>query len=71
MRRKLKPFVVQNPIADRLRQAAKDSQANRLQRERAILIDYLRAKTEAEDWHAVADVAMDLRELDARQRAGA
>lgn len=25
-------------------------------------------KTEAEDWHAVADVAMDLRELDVEIR---
>ncbi len=31
---------------------------------REILIKYLRAKAEVQDWHAVADVSMDLRELD-------
>lgn len=40
-----------------------------LVRERAVLIDYLRVKTEAEDWHAVADAAMDLREIDAQLHA--
>ena len=33
--------------------------------ERAALIAYLTAKLRAEDWHAVADAAMDLREIDA------
>jgi hypothetical protein len=33
--------------------------------QRAGLIAYLRLKLEAEDWHAVADAAMDLREIDA------
>lgn len=37
-----------------------------LERERAVLKEYLDVKTVAEDWHAVADAAMDLRELDAR-----
>lgn len=30
------------------------------------LIDYLYAKVGSEDWHAVADAAMDLREVDAK-----
>jgi hypothetical protein len=30
------------------------------------LIAYLRMKTEEEDWHGVADAAMDLREVDAK-----
>ena len=34
--------------------------------ERHILIKYLLMKVEVEDWHAVADAAMDLRELDAK-----
>jgi hypothetical protein len=29
-----------------------------------IMIDYLKMKTELGDWHAVADAAMDLRELE-------
>lgn len=33
---------------------------------RARLIEYLRMKIDAEDWHAVADAAMDLREIDAK-----
>jgi len=32
---------------------------------RAILIEYLKAKADAEDWHGVSDAANDLRELDA------
>ncbi len=32
---------------------------------RKILVEYLKAKAEAEDWHAVSDAACDLRELDA------
>jgi hypothetical protein len=34
--------------------------------QRQALITYLKVKTEAEDWHAVADAAMDIREIDAR-----
>jgi hypothetical protein len=41
----------------------------RLTAERTVLIGYLRVKAEAEDWHAVADAAMDLRELDAHLTA--
>lgn len=33
--------------------------------QRDVLIAYLASKADAEDWHAVADAAMDLRELDA------
>lgn len=38
----------------------------RLYREREALIIYLYAKQQSEDWHAVADAAMDLREIDAK-----
>lgn len=41
---------------------------DRLKIRREVLINYLIMKTEAEDWHAVADVAMDLRELDVEIR---
>jgi hypothetical protein len=33
---------------------------------RRILIEYLFMKARTEDWHGVADAAMDLRELDAK-----
>ena len=33
---------------------------------RALLIAYLKMKVDEEDWHGVADAAMDLREIDAR-----
>lgn len=33
---------------------------------RATLILYLREKASEEDWHGVADAAMDLREVDAK-----
>lgn len=36
--------------------------------DRQLLIDYLLMKARAEDWHAVADAAMDLREWDAARR---
>ncbi len=35
---------------------------------RETLIAYLTMKVAAEDWHAVADASMDLRELDAEER---
>jgi hypothetical protein len=37
-----------------------------LEKQRTSLIDYLGSKLEAEDWHACADAAMDLREVDAQ-----
>jgi hypothetical protein len=33
---------------------------------RKALIDYLLQKHQQEDWHGVADAAMDLREIDAK-----
>ena len=35
----------------------------------AVLVAYLKSKVEIADWHAVADAAMDLRELEAKKRA--
>lgn len=32
--------------------------------QKRILIEYLKMKTLVEDWHAVADASMDLRELE-------
>jgi hypothetical protein len=39
-----------------------------LTKRRAIIIADLLGKVEAEDWHGVADAAMDLREIDAMLR---
>jgi len=39
---------------------------NNLLRQRTTLVEYLELKVETEDWHGVADAAMDLRELDVR-----
>lgn len=36
-----------------------------LKEQRDVLITYLKAKTEAQDWHAVSDAANDIRELEA------
>lgn len=36
--------------------------------DRELLIEYLKMKVYEEDWHGVADAAMDLREVDAFQR---
>lgn len=33
---------------------------------KAILVDYMLLKMELQDWHGVADVACDIRELEAR-----
>ena len=38
--------------------------------QRAILIEYLQVMIARSDWHGVADVAMDLREMEAEQRKG-
>lgn len=40
-----------------------------LTKRRAVIIADLTGKVEAEDWHGVADAAMDLREVDARLAA--
>jgi hypothetical protein len=40
-----------------------------LHRRRVITISYLLVKAENEDWHGVADAAMDLREIDAKLEA--
>lgn len=37
--------------------------------QREIFLDYMQVKIVQEDWHGVADIAMDLRELDAKYRA--
>jgi len=37
-----------------------------LQNMKTTLLVYLQAKVKAEDWHGVADAAMDLREIDAK-----
>lgn len=37
--------------------------------QREILIDYLQVMIARCDWHGVADVAMDLREMEAESRA--
>lgn len=34
--------------------------------QRRVLVAYLKSKTTGEDWHAVADAACDLREIDAK-----
>lgn len=36
-----------------------------LQQQRRVLIAYIESKKAAQDWRAVADAAMDLREIDA------
>lgn len=37
-----------------------------LEKRRRVVIADLQSKVEAEDWHGVADAAMDLREIDAQ-----
>lgn len=36
--------------------------------QRQILLEYLQVMIAREDWHGVADLAMDLRELEAEQK---
>ncbi len=45
--------------------APRTNQIQDLREQRAALIAYLPIKIKAADWHAVADCAMDLREVDA------
>jgi hypothetical protein len=37
--------------------------------QKKILLDYLQVMIALEDWHGVADLAMDLRELEAKNNA--
>jgi hypothetical protein len=36
--------------------------------QKSILLEYLQVMIALEDWHGVADLAMDLRELEARHK---
>jgi hypothetical protein len=36
--------------------------------QKQVLLEYLQVMIALEDWHGVADVAMDLRELEAKQK---
>lgn len=38
-----------------------------LQKEKEILVIYLQAKIRLKDWHGVADAAMDIRDIEAKQ----
>jgi len=38
--------------------------------QKEILLEYLQVMIALQDWHGVADVAMDLRELEAEHRKG-
>lgn len=42
---------------------------NDIETQKAILIEYLKIKVAMEDWHGVADAAMDIRELDASRKS--
>ena len=48
------------------KQSESSESSTSLSNQRKILIDYLLMKVVVEDFHAVADAAMDLRELDAK-----
>jgi hypothetical protein len=47
---------------------SKAAQPQSYEEQRAILIQYLQVMIARCDWHGVADVAMDLREMEAEQR---
>lgn len=51
---------------EELRLSRANQHAIRLQDERAAILNYMWQKAAAEDWHAMADAAMDLREIDAK-----
>ena len=40
---------------------------NQYVRQKRVLVDYMQVKIEQEDWHGVADAAMDIREMEARK----
>lgn len=39
---------------------------NTLQKQISLLVEYMQSKIATKDWHAVADAAMDIRELQAK-----
>ena len=53
-------------MKDREIEHADVSMRRRLLTKRDTLVQYLIMKVDDEDWHAVADCAMDLRELDVK-----
>ena len=45
-----------------------DEKITMLQKQIAMLVEYMQNKIILRDWHAVADAAMDIRELEAKIR---
>jgi hypothetical protein len=43
---------------------------NQYVRQKRVLVDYMQVKIEQEDWHGVADAAMDIREMEAKYKRG-
>lgn len=52
--------------ADDIRRMNNQMAASAQMDQRAAILNYMWVKAAAEDWHAVADAAMDLREIDAK-----
>ena len=44
-----------------------NKELDKLTAQRIVLIGYLQTKVEQRDWHGVADAAMDIREVEAKQ----
>lgn len=42
------------------------NQVEKLEKEKEGMVRYLLLKVDAEDWHGVADAAMDIREIEAK-----
>jgi hypothetical protein len=54
-------------IALHVRDEMKEKDYKDFETQKEILLEYLQVMIALQDWHGVADVAMDLRELEAKQ----
>jgi hypothetical protein len=61
-------IILKYKYFDRINMISKNYSDFKVQKE--VLIDYLHVMISLQDWHGVADVAMDLRELEAKQGNG-
>lgn len=56
----------QRKVVEKVYKESGDMIRMSLLEDREILVVYLKMKTRVEDWHAVADASMDIREIDSK-----
>lgn len=59
-------YVNQYGVSMTIAITTREDKVNAIKKQITSLVDYMRVKIDQGDWHAVADAAMDIRELEAK-----